>query len=79
MLSIHMVVETMGHRLSALCRFLTVFAAICPLTTSSLAMDVFRFETLDVDVSRPLTTPASPSTTAMVTVEHAMLLASANT
>ena len=76
---IHMVVETMGHSLSALCRFVTMFAAICSLTNFILAMDVFHFETLDFDVSRPLTTPVSPLTTAMVTAEHAMLLASANT
>ena len=56
-----------------------MFAAICLLTNSSLAMNVFRFETLDFDVSRPLTTPVSPLTMAMVTAEHAMLLASANT
>ena len=56
-----------------------MFAVICPLTNSSLAMDVFCFETLNFDVSRPLTTPVSPLTPAMVTAEHAMLLASANT
>ena len=49
-----------------------MFAAICWLTNSSLTMDVFRFETLDFDVSRPLTTPVSPSTTAIVTAEHGL-------
>ena len=50
-----------------------MLAAICLSTNSSLAMDVFHFEILDFDVSRPFTTPVSPSTMAMVTAERAML------
>ena len=78
-LSIHTVVDTIGHLPSALCRFRTKFAGICLLTNSNLAIDVFRFEILDLDVSKPLTTPVVPSMTAMATAEHAVLLASAKT
>jgi len=56
-----------------------MLAAICLPTNSSLALDVFRFEILDFDFSRPFTTPVSSSAMAMVTAEHALLLASANT
>lgn len=59
-LSIHTVV---GCRLSALCRFVTMFAAICLLINCSHAMDVFRFQILQFDIRRPLTTP-------MITVEY---------
>ena len=56
-----------------------MLAAICPPPNSNVAIDVFHFEILDFDVSRPFTTPVSPSTRAMVTADYAMLLASANT
>jgi len=62
-------------------RFISNFGAMWPLTSSRHAINVvFRFEILDFDVSNPnLTMHIECSTTAIVTTEQAVLLASANT
>ena len=79
MLSICTFTEVIGHCFGAVSKFFTMFVAIWPPTSSSLEIDVLRFEILDFDVSSPVTTPVECSTAAMVTAEHAVLLASANT
>jgi len=55
MLSIHTFTKVIGHRFSAVSKFFTTFAAIWPPTSSSLEIDVLRFEILDFDVSSPFT------------------------
>lgn len=55
------------------------FAAICPLTSSSLVIVLFCFEILDLEVSSPLTKPVECFTTATVPPEHAVLVALAKT
>ena len=62
MLSIQMVTDLMGHRWRALQRFFAMFTATWPLTSSSLAIEVFLFDILDFDVRSPLATPPSWST-----------------
>ena len=74
-----MVTDEIGHRFRGKWRFFTILAAMCPITSSSLSIVVLRFEILLLNVNRPLTTPLECSMTAIVTVEHATLLASANT
>ena len=71
--------EVMGDHFNAATRFFTIFAAICPLTSSSLAIVVLHFEIPDVEVSSPLTKPVEWPTTATVAAEHALLLALAKT
>ena len=74
-----MFMEVMGDHFNAATRFFTIFAAICSLTSSSLAIVVLHFEILDVEVSSPLTKPVEWPTTATVVAEHALLLALAKT
>lgn len=47
-LSIHTLTEVMGYCFNPATRFFTIFSAICPLTCSSLAIVVLRFEILDL-------------------------------
>jgi hypothetical protein len=76
-LSIHTVTDTIGKPRGASTKFLAMLAAICPLTKSSLAIDVFCFAILDLDVKNPFTMPLLCSMTAIATVEHAVKLVSA--
>ena len=57
-LSIQMSLDLMFHRWRAVQRFFTMFAAMWPLTSSSLAIDVL-FDIRDFEVRSPLVTPAS--------------------
>ena len=54
-LSIQIVTDLIGHPFSAWQRFFARFTAIWPLISSSLAIDVFRLDILDFEVSRPFT------------------------
>ena len=76
-LSIQMLMVSMGHRWRAVQRFFAMFTAIWPLTSSSLAIDVLLFDIRDFEVRSPLVRPASCSTTATAAAQHARMLASA--
>ena len=65
-----MVMERMGHLVSACCTSLTFFAAMCPSSGSSLGIVVFFLEILDLEVSSPCTVPVSCLTRAIVAVEQ---------
>ena len=51
--SIQMVVELMGQRCRAPCRFFAMFAAIWPLTSSSLAIEMLLFDIRDFELADP--------------------------
>ena len=76
MLSIYMVMETKGHLVRACCTLLAVFAAMCPVPSSSLGIVVFLLQILDFEVSSPCAVPVSCLIRAIVATEHARLLAS---
>ena len=78
MLSIQQMTVLIGIFSKALQASLAVKAAFCPLTSSSLGVEVFLFENLDMEVSRTLALFVPYSTTAIVSDEQALSLASEN-
>ena len=76
-LSIQTVTETTGSCFNAWHTFFAMFAAICPLISSNLGIDVFLLEIRALALSKPFTVPVECSTTAIVVHEHARAIASA--